>query len=269
MSNRLQPVKGATPHELVFGESYKGLLAEYGEPVHGYVKSLNKGQATWHLCLFLVKVERQDTYVLTDGVQVVLSKRIRRRDQDCPKNLPTDKKASMHFHENTRQTLEVSIIATKRRAEALPAAQTDIPREHVMLKFKDEDAEAVMAKAFEGGSDSEEALFPEPIPIPAPLGVPSEAMKRDGLEKKRQVEKKVLFVDEKTLEKVKAFPSTSLPARQPNPVTPILSWLRPPSAPSRPREACRVACGRMYYEEAQAIKCFKQESQDHFGESCK
>ena len=51
-----------------------------------------------------------------------------------------------------------------KRAEALPAAPTDIPREGVTLKFRDEGAEAVMAKALEGGSysDKEEALFPEP-----------------------------------------------------------------------------------------------------------
>ena len=47
--NRYQPVKGATPYELVCGKSYPGLLAEYGEPVHGYMKSLNKGEARWHL----------------------------------------------------------------------------------------------------------------------------------------------------------------------------------------------------------------------------
>ena len=48
---------------------------------------------------------------------------------------------------------------------AKPAAQTNIPREHVMVKFRDEDAEAVMARALqEGGSVSEkvEQLFPEP-----------------------------------------------------------------------------------------------------------
>ena len=69
---------------------------------------------------------------------------------------------------------------SKRRAEALPVAQTDIPREHVMLKFKDEDAEAVMAKALEGGSDSEkgEALFPVPKPFPGPLEIPGETKKK-------------------------------------------------------------------------------------------
>ena len=43
--------------------------------------------------------------------------------------------------------------------------------------------------------------------------------------------------DEKTFE---AVPSTPLPAGQPNPVTPVLSSLRPSSAPSRPREACEL-----------------------------
>ena len=136
------------------------------------------------------------------------------------------------------------IIAGKRRAEALPAGQTDIPREHVMVKFRDEDAEAFIAKALEGGSDSvkEEPRFPLPMKIPAPLEIPVEAMKRDGGEKKPSGEEtpskkqKVLFTDEKTLEKVEAFPSTSLP----NPITPILSSLRSPSAPSRPREAVEL-----------------------------
>ena len=68
------------------------------------------------------------------------------------------------------------------------------------------------------------------------------AMKRDGGEVKPNGEETprkkrvVLFTDEKTIEKAKAFPSTSSPAGQPNPITPILSSLRSPSAPSRPRE---------------------------------
>ena len=70
-----------------------------------------------------------------------------------------------------------TIIATKRTAEALPAAQTDIPRERVMLKFKDEDAEAVMAKAPEGGRDSEKE---EPMPIPALLESTVEAQRRSS-----------------------------------------------------------------------------------------
>ena len=55
-----------------------------------------------------------------------------------------------------------------------------------MLKFRDEEAEAVLAKAMEGGggSEKEELLFPGPFEIPAPLEIPAEAMKRDGGERK-------------------------------------------------------------------------------------
>ena len=74
MLERFQQVKGAIPYEPVYGKTHKGLLAEYGEPVHA--------------------------------------------------SMPIQ----THFGGR--------IIATKRRAEALPAAQTDIPREHVMLKFQ-------------------------------------------------------------------------------------------------------------------------------------
>ena len=49
------------------------------------INTPRKGVARWHLCFFLGKVEWQDTYVLTDGVQVVLSKRVRRTDQDWSK----------------------------------------------------------------------------------------------------------------------------------------------------------------------------------------
>ena len=179
--------------------------------------------------------------MLPDGVPVVLSKRIRRTDQDWSKYLPVYKGFNVFSCEY--QTNFVSrIIATKRRAEALPAAQTEFPRERVTVKFRDEDAEAVMAKALEGGSDSEkeEQLFPEPKEIPAA------AMKRDGSERKTGGEEtpskkqQFLFADEKTLEEVKAYPSTSLPAGQPNPIIPIQSSLRSPSAPSRPREAVEL-----------------------------
>ena len=60
---------------------------------------------------------------------------------------------------------------------------------------------------------------------------------KPGEEETTNKKQKVLFADEKTLEEVKAFPSTSLPAGQPNPIVSILSSLRSPSAPSRPREA--------------------------------
>ena len=71
--NRFRPVEGATPYELVYGKSFKGLLAEYGEPVHGYIKSLNKGGARWRVCLFLGKVERQDQDWRADNLEFRLT----------------------------------------------------------------------------------------------------------------------------------------------------------------------------------------------------
>ena len=84
----------------------------------------------------------------------------------------------------------------------------------------------------EEDSGKEEPLFPEPMEIPPPLEILAGAMKRDGDERKPSGEEtpskkhQVLFADEKTLEKVNAFPSTSLPAGLPIPMTPILSALR-------------------------------------------
>ena len=54
-------------------------LAECGEPAHGYIRSLNTGEARWHPCWFLGEVEKQDAYGLTDGVHQA---RGGREDQD-------------------------------------------------------------------------------------------------------------------------------------------------------------------------------------------
>ena len=130
--------------------------------------------------------------------QVVFSKRIRRTDQDWSKYLPTYKSFSA-FPRGYQTNFGGRIIAAKRRAAALPAAQAGIPREHVTLKFRDEDAEA--------------------MEIPVPLEILAEATKKDVSEKKPSGEETpskrqtVFFTDETTFEKVKAFPSTSLPAK--------------------------------------------------------
>ena len=82
----------------------------------------------------------------------MLSKRIRRTDQYWPKYLPIYESFNA-FSRGYQTIFGGRIVAAKRRAEALPAAQADMPREHVMVKFRDEDADAVMAKALEGGFD--------------------------------------------------------------------------------------------------------------------
>ena len=102
----------------------------------------------------------------------MLSKCIRRTDQGWSKYLPIYKSFNA-FSWEYQTKFGGRIVATKRRAEAFPAAQTDISRERVRVKFRDEDAEAVMAKALEGGSDpeKEEQPLPEPKEIPALLEI--------------------------------------------------------------------------------------------------
>ena len=88
----------------------------------------------------------------------MLSNALEEQIKICPNTYPYTK-ASMHyaFSWGYQANFGGGIIATKRTAEAL-AAQTDIPRERAMLKFKGEDAEAVVAKALEGGIGKEDAL---------------------------------------------------------------------------------------------------------------
>ena len=75
------------------------------------------------------------------------------------------------------------------------------------------------------------------------------------MEEKFNKKQKVLVADEKTFGEVKAFPSTSLPAGQPNQITSLLSSLRSSSAPSRPREAFELL-----EEESQMIQARRQKS---------
>ena len=112
------------------------------------------------------KVERQVTYVLTDGAQVVLSKCIRRTGQDWPKYLPICKSFNA-FSWEYQASFGGRIIATKRRAEASPAAQSDTPLDHVMVKFRDEEMRTQKQSwprrwKEESDSKKEEQLFREP-----------------------------------------------------------------------------------------------------------
>ena len=104
----------------------------------------------------------------------MLSKCIRKTDQGWSKYSPIYK-SFRAFSWEYQTNFGGKIIATKGRAGGLPAAPT-VNRERVTLKFRDEDAEAVIAKALEGGSDSEkeEPLIPEAMEIPAPLEIPVE-----------------------------------------------------------------------------------------------
>ena len=87
-------------------------MAAYGETFHGYIRGLDKGEATWHLWLFLGKGEKQRTCVLTDGAQVVLHKCIRKADQDWSKYLPSQ--ATKVSNAYSSETFEAETLPQKR-----------------------------------------------------------------------------------------------------------------------------------------------------------
>ena len=124
--NRFEPVKGATPYKLVYGKSHKGLLAEYGV-------ILGNGWEARHLC----------AYRWGAGS----AQRVRQKNRSRLVQIFTHPQKFQCLFIGVQANFGGRIIATNRRAEALPAAQTDSPQEHVTLNFRDEDAEAVMAKS--------------------------------------------------------------------------------------------------------------------------
>ena len=50
--NRYAPLRGVTPYELVYGKSYAGSICQYGEPIFGFVRGPNKGDASWRRMIF-------------------------------------------------------------------------------------------------------------------------------------------------------------------------------------------------------------------------
>ena len=132
----------------VFGKSYKGLLAEYGEPVHGYNRSLNKEEARWRLSLFKMHQENRSTLVrgqILGNLQKLQCLFMGVPDKLLEAELLTQREEQKHCQWRRQRFLK-----------------------HLMLKFRDEDTEAVMTKVLEEGSDSEgeQALFPGPTPVP-------------------------------------------------------------------------------------------------------
>jgi len=79
--NRYQVGRSLTSYEVTQGKRYEGKVARFGEPVYGYCKSLGKADAKWKVGLFLGKTENQDAWIIGDGVDVMLSRSIRRVDR--------------------------------------------------------------------------------------------------------------------------------------------------------------------------------------------
>ena len=76
--NRYPAVRGATPYELVYGKPYRELLGKFGGLVYAYLKTQLKEEKKWHKALFLGKTEGQDSFIVYDGMKVLLTKSIRR-----------------------------------------------------------------------------------------------------------------------------------------------------------------------------------------------
>ena len=79
--NRYQVGKSLTAaYEVTHGKKYAGKTACFAEPVYAYCKGRGKADATWRVGLMLGKTEAQDAWVIGDGVDVMLSRSIRRVD---------------------------------------------------------------------------------------------------------------------------------------------------------------------------------------------
>ena len=73
----------SSSHEVTHGKRYTGKTACFAEPVYAYCKSRGKTDATWRVGLMLGKTGAQDAWIIGDGVDVILSRSIRRVDQPC------------------------------------------------------------------------------------------------------------------------------------------------------------------------------------------
>ena len=82
LMNRFNANQGVTSFELITNKPYRGGICQFGEPVYGYSKSNNKGSARWSRMIFLGKVDPQDSFILYNGVNLVLVKSIRRIQTD-------------------------------------------------------------------------------------------------------------------------------------------------------------------------------------------
>ena len=63
------------------GKRYGGKTACFAEPVYAYCMGRGKADAKWRVGLMLGKTEAQDAWIIGDGVDVMLSRSIRRVDQ--------------------------------------------------------------------------------------------------------------------------------------------------------------------------------------------
>ena len=123
-------------------------FAIFGEPVFGFAKVTGKGTARWRRMVFLGKTDPQDTYILFDGHELVLTRSIRRISTVWRGHLP--------FYMNFRcWSVEYKtafggrIVPTRAQSGALTASFSAPAGKVEPSAFFDEDAEAVRQKHLE------------------------------------------------------------------------------------------------------------------------
>ena len=145
--NRFQVGRAKTSYEVAHGKIYDGKVCRFGEPIYAYCKGRGKADAKWRIGLFLGKTESQDAWIIGDGVDVMLSRSIRRVDQPWTKFLAYF--SGLQSHSFIYQTnFGGRIVPTKRRVHAQRQEGKILPKpDTVERRFADEEAAAVMAFA--------------------------------------------------------------------------------------------------------------------------
>ena len=185
--NKFQASKGITSHELVHGKTYNGALVPFGCPVYAFVKPQSgKGNPRWRMTLFLGKTEGQDSWIVGDGSQVMLTRSVRRVDRPW-------RSFNAYFQNFATFTYEYQInfggriVPSKRAASAVPLQLGPAPpRDEIIFRYRDEEAEEVERYALskEGIEESqreiEEALKPDEEAMTAEAGVPAPSAPQRG-----------------------------------------------------------------------------------------
>ena len=116
------------------------------------------------------KVEGQDSLIVTNGQEILLTRSVRRISEDWRKFIPYYQNFNCFSWEYQFQ-FGWKAVPTKRLVTALPAAKSQIPYEQVVMKFRDKNAEKILKKALEGENSHEEnfgeipaGLFDDMVP---------------------------------------------------------------------------------------------------------
>ena len=145
--NRFQVGKSMTSYEVTHGKRYNGKTACFAEPVYAYCKGRGKADAKWRVGLMLGKTEAQDAWIIGDGVDVMLSRSIRRVDQPWSRFLAYY--SGLQTHSFVYQTnFGGRIVPTKRKITPQKQEGRLLPKmSEVERRFADEEANAVLAYA--------------------------------------------------------------------------------------------------------------------------